>query len=133
MTSDEITRLAKAFTVLRPQWPYKSLHTYLTDKHSLRLYKDVLIALSWIAADPESRTPALLDRPGPWWDAAVPPTHGPERPQPPAYRSLRHPNPGDANIGIAQCRAAITEATSRRPDEPPAVRTAPAPDTEERG
>jgi len=90
---NEIARLAAAVNLLRPDWPTASLQTYL-GKHASRPYRDLALAMTWIALDAATRTPARLDEHGPWWTlgnleaTAAPPglcqvcrrIHYPERP-----------------------------------------------------
>lgn len=72
-THDERQRLAAMASALRPDWPVRSLYTLLTDDEVLvkRAYRDVATALAWIGTDPETKTPARLKEPGPWWSATV--------------------------------------------------------------
>lgn len=70
LTDEELTRLAKAAHTLRPDWPIASVRTHLADCHVHRDYADVAVALVAVAIDPDTRTPARLDRQGPWWGAA---------------------------------------------------------------
>lgn len=65
----ELDRLASAMNALRPEWPTRSLRTYL-DRHVDRAYADLVIAAAWICADPKTATPARLGEHGPWWVAA---------------------------------------------------------------
>lgn len=67
--SQELDRLAAAMNILRPEWPIKSLRTYL-DNHAARPYADLLVAAAWICGDPKTATPARLGEHGPWWVAA---------------------------------------------------------------
>lgn len=69
MPSDnELQRLAMAANALRPEWPVRSLLTLLT-KHAARPYRDLAVALAWIATDAATKTPARLAEAGPWWTA----------------------------------------------------------------
>jgi hypothetical protein len=76
-----LTRLAAMAHALRPDWPSKSLLTYLHAHHAGRPYRDLAVALTWVAADSATKTPARLDENGPWWQAAAanaePPTRTP--------------------------------------------------------
>ena len=67
-TENEIQRLAMAANALRPEWPVRSLVTLLT-KHAARPYRDLAVALAWIATDAQTKTPARLAEAGPWWNA----------------------------------------------------------------
>lgn len=68
-TTTEIARLAAAINLLRPDWPTASITTLVTTKHAARPLRDLAVALAWVAADPDSRTPARINDPGPWWVA----------------------------------------------------------------
>lgn len=67
---DEIQRIAAAMNALRPDWPVRSLVTFLERHHSDRSYRDLAIAGTAIATDPKTQTPNLLNEHGPWWGAA---------------------------------------------------------------
>src|SRR3954453_17983574 len=67
-----VERIAQAIHALRPQWPIASLETFLNDPRlANRPTRDVAIALTWIAVDPDTRTPARVHEDGPWWRAAT--------------------------------------------------------------
>ncbi len=68
-TSNEIQRLAAAANALRPEWPVSSLITLLSTKQATRPYRDLAVALAWVATDATSKTPARLSEAGPWWSA----------------------------------------------------------------
>lgn len=70
MTKTELARLAAAINVLRPDWPIPSLQTFLTNGHHHRPLRDVAVALTWIATDPDTQSPGRLNEPGPWWSAS---------------------------------------------------------------
>ena len=67
-SQNEIERLAAMANALRPEWPVRSLVTLLT-KHGARPYRDLAVALAWIATDAKTKTPARLAEAGPWWTA----------------------------------------------------------------
>lgn len=67
-TDNETQRLAMAVNAIRPEWPVRSLVTLLT-KHAARPYRDLAVALAWIATDARTKTPARLAEAGPWWTA----------------------------------------------------------------
>lgn len=69
MTRIELARLAAAINVLRPDWPTPSLQTFL-GQHLHRPLLDVAVALTWVATDPDTKTPARLNEAGPWWQAS---------------------------------------------------------------
>lgn len=68
-TDNELQRLAMMANALRPEWPVRSLLTRLTTTHAARPYRDLAVALAWIATDPATKTPARLAEAGPWWHA----------------------------------------------------------------
>lgn len=70
MTKIELARLAAAINVLRPDWPITSLQTFLANGHHHRPLRDVAVALTWIATDPDTHSPGRLNEPGPWWHAS---------------------------------------------------------------
>lgn len=71
MDLTETTRLAAAINALRPDWPHASLVTFLTRDLSDRAYRDVAVALTWVACDPATQTPRRVLEAGPWWDAVA--------------------------------------------------------------
>lgn len=70
LTNTQIERLSGMANQLRPEWPVNSLVTYIK-KHRSRAYRDIAVALAWVATDDASHTPARLDENGPWWKAAA--------------------------------------------------------------
>lgn len=71
-TITELEHLAAMANALRPDWPIRSLLTHLTANHGTRSYRDLAIALAWIATDPDTQTPARLLEQGPWWTLTRP-------------------------------------------------------------
>lgn len=69
---NEMQRLAAMANQLRPDWPVMSLITHLVNNHAHRTYRDLAVALAWIATDPTTQNPARLTQAGPWWDATNP-------------------------------------------------------------
>ncbi len=70
MMKTEAERLAAATNQLRPDWPVASVMTFLGKPElSRRAYRDVAVALAWVATDPLTQTPARLLEAGPWWRA----------------------------------------------------------------
>lgn len=67
----EIERLAGALNCLRPEWPVRSLVTYLTTHHAHRAYTDLAVAAVHVATDPRTVTPARLSEMGPWWQTTA--------------------------------------------------------------
>jgi hypothetical protein len=71
MNDDEIVRLAALGNALRPDWPFNSLHTFVSRHLTHRGYGDTAVALAWIAAKTQTQTPRLLLEAGVWWQAAL--------------------------------------------------------------
>lgn len=70
MSATEIDRLSCMANALRPDWPVNSLRTFIS-QHRGRAYRDVAVALAWIATDAHTNTPARLNEAGPWWRATT--------------------------------------------------------------
>lgn len=78
MTPTETARIAAAINTLRPDWPTNSITTFLhTSGLANRPYQTIAIALTWIAVDPTTRTPARALENGPWWRATTTPENTP--------------------------------------------------------
>lgn len=71
MNDNERDRIADAINRLRPDWPVPSLRTLL-DRPQIknRPRRDVAVALTWVACESTSQTPARVLEAGPWWQAA---------------------------------------------------------------
>jgi hypothetical protein len=69
--NNQLDRLAAALNALRPDWPTRSLRTYLAREHADRAYVDLAIAAVFVAVDPRTVTPKRLSEHGPWWVAAA--------------------------------------------------------------
>lgn len=70
MNENEIERIAHATNALRPDWPVASLRTLLARPelaHKTR--RDVAVALTWVACESATKTPARVLESGPWWTA----------------------------------------------------------------
>lgn len=63
-------RIAAAANTLRPDWPLTQLMGVLKQVAS-RQYRDIAVALTWLACDPDTRSPARILDAGPWWRASV--------------------------------------------------------------
>lgn len=73
MNRPEAEQIASAISILRPAWLRTSLLTMLGRLPShlaSRPARDVMLALTWLAYDPEQETPRLLYEDGPWWNVA---------------------------------------------------------------
>jgi hypothetical protein len=69
MNEHEAQRIAAAMHVLRPDWPTASILTMIRKNLIDRPRRDVTVALSWIACEANSHTPARVLESGPWWIA----------------------------------------------------------------
>ena len=70
ISRDETERLAAMANALRPSWPVKSLTTFIVNELTRRTYREVAIALAWVATDPATDTPKRMLEAGPWWNAS---------------------------------------------------------------
>lgn len=135
MTKTEAERLATAVAALRPDWPTKSVLTFLATNLAEKPYRDTAVALVWVAADPQSQTPARVLEPGVWWRAAAAasPTPGPVR-----HECAEHP--GQRAWCCTQCAQTATppdpdtlatmRATIRAADRPERAVQHPTPPTD---
>jgi hypothetical protein len=73
MHDHEAQRLAAMGNALRPDWPAKSLQTFIERNLGARAYADTAIALAWVCTRTKTDTPRLLLESGPWWRATVVP------------------------------------------------------------
>lgn len=72
MNDHEKTRIAAAVNQLRPDWPTASLRTLMARPGlANRPRRDVAVALTWIACDAKTHTPARVLEAGPWWQAVA--------------------------------------------------------------
>ncbi len=122
ISRDETERLADMANALRPDWPLKSLTTFIVNELTRRTYREVAIALAWVATDPATDTPKRMLEAGPWWNASraqaatvsVVVTRCGEHPEHPAARcpACEEANRGevDHQAGVAAVRAALREA-----------------------
>lgn len=65
-TQHQIEAVASAMHTLRPEWPHRSLVTFLEKHHSSRPYRDLAVAGAYVATDPKTKTPELLNQQAPW-------------------------------------------------------------------
>jgi hypothetical protein len=82
MNQTQLARLAAVGNALRPEWPAQSLLSLLKREFSSRAYRDVAVAMAYVAADEETTTPGRLLENGPWWQATKLPTAGHPLPRP---------------------------------------------------
>jgi len=71
MNDHDIDIIAAALNRLRPDWPMKSIRTLIATKLADRPKRDVAVALTWVACEPGTATPARVLESGPWWRAAA--------------------------------------------------------------
>ena len=69
MNRSEAEQVAAAIAIIRPDWLRTSMLTIL-GRHQHRPARDAMLALVWIAYDPDTKTPARIDSDGPWWHTA---------------------------------------------------------------
>jgi hypothetical protein len=67
----DIDLIASALNRLRPDWPMKSIRTLIATRLADRPMRDVAVALTWVACEPNSSTPARVLEAGPWWRAVA--------------------------------------------------------------
>lgn len=127
MQPNEIDRLAAMASCLRPDWPTKSLATFLTRNLADRAYGDVAVALAWICTRTKTETPRLLLEAGPWWKASVVEGGG-LAPRPPrkeeacATCGLRENQHGKGSIAHDHEWLPVTQAAKGRTPMPEAFR-----------
>jgi len=122
ISRDETERLAAMANALRPDWPVKSLATFIVNELTRRTYREVAIALAWVATDPATDTPKRMLEAGPWWNASraqaatvsVVVTRCGDHPEHPAARcpACEEANRGevDHQAGVAAVREALRSA-----------------------
>lgn len=71
-TLHELERIAAMAVALRPEWVLASVLTNLKANHGTKPYRDLAVAIAWIATDPDTLTPGRLLEAGPWWAATTP-------------------------------------------------------------
>jgi len=104
-TRTELERLAAMGAALRPDWPYRSILTYLLCDHAQRPYRDLAVAFAYIATDPLTQTPKRLSEPGPWWTTTITGTNT----MPGKERCEEHP--WEKAWNCRACRSEQLEAT----------------------
>jgi hypothetical protein len=71
MTPIELHRLAGAIATLHPGWPAASLQTFLERHFTHRPLRDIAVALTFVACDPDTTSPGRVLEAGPWWSTAA--------------------------------------------------------------
>lgn len=70
-TKNEIQTIAAAMHAIRPDWPPRSLATFLEKNLPTRSFHDLAVAGIVVALDQRTKTPHLLLEHGHWWIAAT--------------------------------------------------------------
>ena len=137
MEYQEMQRAANSANALRPDWPARSLLTLIRDNLAARPYRDVVLALGWVATDPTTRTPARVLQDGPWWEIGRPATkpatkttHVPEHPCPdhPQHRSWACPECASDFAPMPDSARALINEVRKRPRPVIPTRGQPLPD-----
>lgn len=117
MNENEIGRIAAAMNCLRPDWPTGSIRALLAGpKMKHRPRRDVIVALGWVAAETESKTPGrVIEETGPWWKAAAVEGGEDRRYHPPKDHQACGKHPGEWRD---RCRACTADRLVAEPDEP---------------
>ncbi|HEY2086278.1 MAG TPA: hypothetical protein VGH54_09665 [Mycobacterium sp.] len=134
-TINELERVAAMAVALRPDWVLSSVLTNLKANHGTRPFRDLAVAVAWIATDPDTLTPGRLLEAGPWWEATTPkaPANATKRNSGICDR-CRYPHPAgqpcdvkrdeivrdnpDRIAAIQQARAVASAAAHGTTDEP---------------
>lgn len=103
LSRTEIERLAASAHDLRPDWPISSLVTWLQADHAHRAYRDVAVALAYVATDSDTRTPKRMNETGPWWGV------GPAAAGTTDIRFERCQKPGHTSFPAWNCGACRSE------------------------
>lgn len=90
ITQNQAKILAGYVATLRPDWGETGIMAALARNHQQAPAHILTIALINIAANPDARTPALLDHPGPHWDHANGIIHQ-TKPKPPQPATTNDP------------------------------------------
>lgn len=114
-TPNEIARIADAINGLRPDWPVNSLKTWITRNLGDRPYRDLAVALTWVACDANTAGPARVLEWGEWWAATRTYRAGPGSIAGPCPD---HPDdPAQTATKCARCTAELVPMPERFADE----------------
>lgn len=107
MIKTEAEAVGRIVNQLRPDWPTQQVITIIGRDHQHRPMRDVLVALVWVATDPDSKTPARVTEDGPWWRAAAAQATIADKPtrMPVRTREACPTHPGYLRQRCAGCRA----------------------------
>lgn len=92
-----------AVAALRPDWPIKSLRTFITVHLADRAFEDAAVAFTWVATRTPTKTPRLVLEPGPWWTVLN--QAGAANPRAPRPGDDCPLHPGNFPASCAGCRA----------------------------
>lgn len=118
----QLARLAAMASALRPDWNPQSTLTILKSQDLVgRAWRDLAVALAWLACDERTQTPARLRENGPWWlvtrDVAShpqPPAFAPPSPLTPAEREAAARAAAETKAALAAAKDAKVEADKAR-------------------
>lgn len=105
----ELERLAHMAHALRPDWPFRSVLTYLEGDHPHRAYRDLAVAIAHIATDPTTQTPRRLGEAGPWWHSTAD--------APTSLHAARCDRPGHSSYLATNCGACRSEGLATPDDD----------------
>lgn len=144
MKPDDVSRIAAAISTYRPDWMASSLVTLMRNRGrdesgpvlAALPARDVAIAFTWVALDPDTNTPARVLESGPWWNATrerasteQPPRFKPAPPLTEAEQAARHDayrrGAADARAILARQREQRREQPRRRTSDTPTLDTPP--------
>lgn len=114
LNETEIQRLAGCVAALRPDWPAKSLRTFITTHLADRAYRDATVAFCWVAMT-DTQTPRLVLEPGPWWRATMAESVEDSRYRPPKDHQACGKHPGEWRD---RCRSCTADQLAGEVDEP---------------
>lgn len=73
MNQNQARAIAQAVAYIRPDWQTAPLSSLLASLPAARRdmpARDVMLALVWLAYDPDTKSPGRLTTDGPWWHVA---------------------------------------------------------------
>ena len=101
---------------MRPDWPVASLVTLLgRTELTNRPRRDVAVALTWVACESETKTPARILETGPWWRATNAEKAPEDQRRPPRREEECRTHPGE--YAPPNCRACWSDKKAQRDEE----------------
>lgn len=110
MNNHEAQRIAAAMHELRPDWPASSLATLIRKNLIDKPRRDVALALTWVACESGTHSPARVLEAGPWWKAAGAEGASSNRDNPP-----KHNRCGVCSLSAERCRQLWADDHDFRP------------------